>query len=365
MSDTEWDDDTQYNYTEKKSPGEQSEYSESESGESEMSETLHHYEGDITAVISLMKVDKQKTLSEKSHCNVENAPVAKTCLSKYYVGKEIARGSQAVILEGCLNEASSVGNTCPYIIRIAALTDFNNRSPNPSDHAAGQQYLNDIKTRRYLSCHCPRLNILALQDAFICQKSATEIYGVAVAARMRGNLLDYLFTLPKPTTAVKQLSEHLTEIIDQMHTPCFVVHRDISYQNILYNLSEDGKNVELYITDFESAYIEPVEKRSKTSQIYDGYKYQDKFSVEKTIHELEILAEMLEAKAAKNDKQVQDLWRQLSSFVKSDLIKRDRAWLDLDKINMMSKSMENLSMPEPNEEKKGERSESEIEDLIT
>jgi serine/threonine protein kinase len=372
MSDEEWDNDDEYNFSEKKSTG--SSNNNSSRGESEEDNesvfdeevSFQPYQGDVTPVISLIRVDPSKTLSEKK-CNSSEAPISKDCLSRYSVGKEIARGSQAVIFEGCEKEH----NSCPYIIRILLLMDDGNKSVDIEQHVHGQQFLKDIHIRRYISCHCPQLSILELKDAFICRKSPTDVYGISVSPRLSGNLLDYIYSHNNPTSVVGALGDALTAVVDMMHNTCFVVHRDISYQNILFEPGHEGKNTTLYITDFEQSYVEPPETRNKTSQIYDSYKTRDQLSVKETIHELTVTAQLLEAKNQKDDAKVMTLWHQLSSFVKSDLIRRDSHWMELDKsVDVLSRSKSQTSMSEltisnPSSTKEAaERKAEEIEALI-
>jgi serine/threonine protein kinase len=345
MSDVEWDNDEEYlqdngskenSFTEKKNELDEEEDDEDDNDDNEeddedfdVEEQLHHFEGDITPILNFMKTDPQKPVSEK-HCNDPDAMPLMNCLSKYYVGKEIARGSQSVILEACESKSSEA---CNYVIRITTLFDGGkNKSADPVQHERGQQYLRDIRIRRYITCHCPQLTILPLIDAFMCRRSPTELYGISVAPKLSGNILDYLLSLPNPMNVIEDLNQALIRLIQRMHLSCFLVHRDISYQNILYTTNSDGTDVVLFITDFESGYIEPEATRpaNKTSRIYDGYKNADNLSVQKTIHELQLLAELLSAEKQNDNAKMSQIWRQLSSFVKSDLIRRNNKWQALD-----------------------------------
>jgi len=294
-------------------------------------EKVHYNDEDINPVLRLIAVDPEKPVSEK-FCINPNENIPENCLSKYYVGKEIARGSQSVILEACQNSGSS---SCGHIIRIVNLIDPDAKSMDPKQNERGKQFLRDVYTRRYIKCNCPQLPILELTDVFMCRKVNQQLYGVAVAPKLSGNVLDYLYSLQHPRQVIDNVNEALERLIRRMHLSCFLVHRDISYQNILYTANSSGNDLVLFLTDFESAYIEPENTRTadETSREYDAYKNADNQSVQKTIHELRDLADLLEAKNANDTQTMAQIWNRLSSFVKSDLLRRDPVWQELERLS--------------------------------
>jgi len=304
---------------------------EYEDDEDDDEEKVHYNNEDINPVLTLIAVDPEKPVSER-FCIDPNEDIPANCLSKYYVGKEIARGSQSVILEACQNSSSSA---CGHIIRIVNLIDPDAKSMDPKQNERGKQFLRDVYTRRYIKCHCPQLPILELTDVFMCRKVDQQLYGVAVAPKLSGNVLDYLYSLQHPREVIDSVNEALERLIRRMHLSCFLVHRDISYQNILYTASSSGNDLVLFLTDFESAYIEPETTRAadQTSREYDAYKSADNQSVQKTIHELTDLADLLEAKNANDTQKMAQIWNRLSSFVKSDLLRRDSRWQELETLS--------------------------------
>jgi hypothetical protein len=301
---------------------------EDEEEDEDEEEKVHYNTEDINPVLTLIAVDPEKAVSER-FCIDPNENIPANCLSKYYVGKEIARGSQSVILEAC---QTATDMSCKHIIRIVNLIDENSQSLDPKQNERGKQFLRDVYTRRYIKCNCPQLPILELTDVFMCRKVDQKVYGVAVAPKLSGNILDYLYSLQHPRQVIDNVNEALERLIRRMHLSCFLVHRDISYQNILYTANSSGNDLVLFLTDFESAYIEPENTRTadETSREYDAYKNADNQSVQKTMHELTDLADLLEAKNANDTQKMAQIWNRLSSFVKSDLLRRDSRWQELE-----------------------------------
>lgn len=258
-------------------------------------------------------VRADKITSESEHPAPQSA-IPTLCVSKYRLGRPLARGTQAVIFEGCAEGEG--GGSCDYVIRLALLYDpVVDPARQQENHIHLQQFTRDVEIRRRLEDCAEDVPFVRLVDAFICDQR----FGVEVMPRAAGNLLDLLYRtdVARMANVIEEIYQQSQRLTDRMHQ-CRILHRDIGFQNLLY--SGDTERFQVLITDFETAfYSPPAAVGTQEDRAYEAYVQSDNMSLRKLRDELTEMMRLWQALRSHQAEPAVRVWHRMDAFVKSAL----------------------------------------------
>lgn len=281
--------------------------------EAERDEEFRPLELDLTPWLQALALRPEKVSSET--VGGSRQALSTLCVSQYRVGRVLARGSRAAIVEGC---SPDLALPCTTVLRLALLLDEEENAARQLENQENfRQFLRDVEIRRWLADCAAQPAFVPLLDVFVCQQR----FGVEVMPRLAGNLLDLLYETPSDRLddVLDEVSRQVRRAVERLHA-CRVVHRDLGFQNVLYTGS--WQQFEVFLTDFELAFASPPDRERSTEQdrAFDGYRHSDELSLHKMQRELRDFGHLLQALRAKERPRTLELWDHvLNAFLKSAL----------------------------------------------
>jgi serine/threonine protein kinase len=222
------------------------------------------------SISSMLQLANQVDKNPLTNCNVyPNIPeISFRCFLKWNIGKQLARGTSAVIYETEEGE------------NVARITQFKTKELRKG-------FENDVKIRYLLRCGTG-IPITHLVDAFICKKNKNS-YGVTITKKYHASVVEHLISIHSESERndfIKLFAKEIPKYFKRMHN-FGVAHRDVHLGNVLFTTYP--KNT-FAITDFDAALSKFL---GATDQVMSAYINSDNVAVRNMIMELGLLNDYL------------------------------------------------------------------------